>query len=475
MSTNAHAAHMQEFPFACTTALCYASSLGVCFWGPDHVLIRQGMIGKLWWGEEPLFLGEGRHFLVHPTLNLEGEPVDVNSPHIQHGPLHLLRVDEGKLGYAVDTLNGQPMLLMAGTHIIKKATFKFKNFLDLTAKENKLGALTLVRVDRGWVAYVFKRGELFVLEPGMHVVVPPERFDGFESTQLQLLSLPTQTHESGDYVTLKIVADVLYMITDPKKAKLHVKDLNDLIRKMSTSTLAGIIRTSNLSEIAGSSRVNVSNEVDEDQKKAGESGSVPSFVEKLHDTFIMQLNAYMTKEVGVHVANIRIHDLRIKDAKLAASIAKEAVTIAEQEARFRMLQKETEIKQVEANNEKMEKLITASAHAEELRIQTMAQTDTTVSLAKAEAEKIRIVTEAKAKAKETMAKAEKAARALRGQGDKDYATLVSSTKLGGELAKMDVQSRLLAGIQKVAYVPQMPALLRNSELTFNVEGKEILA
>jgi len=98
------------------------------------------------------------------------------------------------------------MLLTAGTHHIRKAEFKWGGFLDLSQGVNSLGALKLIRVDRGQVAYYYKRGELEILEPGMHVIAPPDRFGGFLSTQLQLMDLPKQVHESADYVQLSIDA-----------------------------------------------------------------------------------------------------------------------------------------------------------------------------------------------------------------------------------------------------------------------------
>jgi len=51
----------------------------------------------------------------------------------------------------MDTSTGSPMLLTAGTHYIRKAEFKWGSFLDLSQGVNSLGALKLIRVDRGQV------------------------------------------------------------------------------------------------------------------------------------------------------------------------------------------------------------------------------------------------------------------------------------------------------------------------------------
>jgi hypothetical protein len=131
-------------------------------------LIREGEIGLAWWGEEPLILSHGRHYLLHPTLHL-ARTVPLTNEHIEHGPIHIIRVEKGKLGCATDTTSGQPMLLVAGTHYIRKAEFKWNSFLDLTKPVNEIGVLKLIRVDRGEVGYFYRKGE-YVSYPSFHFI-----------------------------------------------------------------------------------------------------------------------------------------------------------------------------------------------------------------------------------------------------------------------------------------------------------------
>uniref|UniRef100_A0A7S3ZIQ4 Band 7 domain-containing protein n=1 Tax=Lotharella globosa TaxID=91324 RepID=A0A7S3ZIQ4_9EUKA len=471
--------------------MCCYPFFGCCM---TSALIRDGEIGLSWRLEEPVLLDQGWHLWLDCFHRYE-KKLPLTSHHIQHGPIHLIRVAKGMLGYAEDTKSGKPMLLVAGTHYIKKAEFKWGKFLDLNLPENDLGALKIVRVDRGTVAYFFQEGELKVLQPGLHVIAPPDRFGGFVSTQLELLDLPPQIHESADYVRLKIDADVLYCIVDPRRALIRVHDLKKLIRKTATSTLAGIIRSSNLSEVAGSRKVAYSDGKDAEKKLAGNGPSAPSFQQKVHDEFLKELHDYMLTDLGVEVTNIRINDLRIADTALASKISKEAVKVAEQEAEYRMLQKETDILTVRANNQALEVRIKANAKADQELILVKAKNDAHIAHSKAQAQSIEIKAKAEAEALEIMAKskkvgtifaaqadadaillkaeAEKKARMMQGEGDKSYASMVESTKVGAKLAALEIQQKSLKGISKVAYIPSMPDLLKNTELSVNVEAKDM--
>mmetsp|Transcript_13046 Transcript_13046/g.21719 ORF Transcript_13046/g.21719 Transcript_13046/m.21719 type:complete len:478 (+) Transcript_13046:79-1512(+) len=372
-------------------------------------VVQEGQIGFSWRQEEPHVLDAGWHCWLDIFHKFE-RTEQLTTQHIRHGPIHIIRVEKGKLGFAMDTSTGSPMLLTAGTHYIRKAEFKWGSFLDLSQGVNSLGALKLIRVDRGQVAYYYKEGELEILNPGLHVIAPPDRFGGFLSTQLQLMDLPKQVHESADYVQLSIDADVLYCIRDPKRALLRVDNMEKLIRKTALSTLAGIIRSSHLSEVAGSRKATFSESKDSKgavSEKEDFTPSAPSFQQKVHDEFLKELHDYMIKDLGVEVSNIRINDLRIADHTLATKISKESIKIAEQEAEYRMLQKEADIRTVRANNLALEVRIKAQASADEKKILVQAENDTRIARAKASAKSVEIEAKAKADALEVMAKSRK--------------------------------------------------------------------
>ncbi|GAB5373502.1 hypothetical protein AAMO2058_001757500, partial [Amorphochlora amoebiformis] len=309
------------------------------------------------------------------------------------------------------------------------------------------------------------------------VICPPDRFGNFISTRLELLDLPKKIHESADYVQLEIDADVLYSIVNPSRALMRVHDLPNLIRKTAISTLAGIIRSSNLSEVAGSKRVSFKRN-SKDMKEELED-VVPSFQQKVHDEFLAELHDYMMKDLGVEICNIRINDLRIADGNLSSKISTQAVKIAEQEAEYRMLQKETDILTVRANNRAVKVRIESQAAAEQLLIQAKANADAKELSAKAD--KMSSIERSKAEAEGILLKAAamRNARIMEGEGDKKYADMVGGSELGGALAKLTVEARALGGLNKVAYVPHLPSLLGGQGSTsaaavqLNLDHKDI--
>jgi len=365
------------------------------------------------------------------------------------------------------------MLLTAGKHVINSPTFKFERMLDLTLRTNQLGVMKLIRVETGCVGYAYKSGKLVILQPGLHVVVPPDRFGNILSTQQQTITLPEGVHESADYVSLKIRADVFYRIVNPKLALTNIKDVELQIKETAVSTLAGIIRSSTLNEIANSSKVSYSKTTSADGKEVvTQQPSAPPFFKHVHDQFMENLHDHMLEDWGIELHNIRIESLKINDPRLASDISKQAVAVSQQEAKYRMLQKQAEVIQVEADNKKTQRL--KQMEADNMITQTKAQASANARLketeatnqiiqSKAAAEGAALLRMAEAEAKATLlrAKAAKEAKELQGQGDAKYAALLESSALGGELAKLRVQANMMSGLQQV-YRRRRSTLLRHA-------------
>lgn len=445
----------------CLACLCCPYALG------KMVLVKEGEIGLSWHGKLPQILAPGRHFLLSCTHTLL-RVVAINDPIIIHGPINIVRVRVGELGFGIESESGNPVLLTPGKHIINSPTFKFVKMLDMTAPVNQLGALKLVRVETGQVGYAYVKGKLSVFQPGLHVIVPPDRFAGTISTQQQTLDLGSTIHESSDYVPLAIRADVFYRIVDPGLALTKVKNVEKQIKETSISTLAGIIRSSTLAEIAGSSKASHSEETAAPETKApvaapgGGGGGVakaPPFYRRVHDEFIEELNQNYTKSLGIEIVNIRIESLKINDRALASSISQQAIEVSRMEAKYRMLQKQADIVKVEADNRATEKKISMDA-------------DVLVIKRKAEAERMAAISKAEGEAKAIIIKAEaaKKARVLMGEGDASYSSELGKSKLGAQLAQMKVQAEMMKGLKQVAYVPHLPDILKSTQMVANIGG-----
>eukprot|EP01083_Nonionella_stella_P181897 652954_1 len=427
-------------------------------------LIKQGQIGLTQCGDAPQLLGPGRHTLLNPA-NKWVEVCDYRKAVINHGPLKIIRVQMGQLGYGMDMDDGKPMLLSRGEHVINKISFVWGRFVNFREPTTELGQLQVIRIETGKIGWASKQGYLKILEPGLHLVEPPDQFGGIISTQMQILELPKGVHETSDYVELAIKAAVFYRIVDAKKALLRIRNIKQQITETAVATIAGIIRASSLSDLGTRSEVatNVTYAKPMDDKEEKKEADVTltsetydeptpffqhvhdEFIQQLHDhvldhvhdEFIQQLHDHVLDEWGIEIQNLRIESLKIHDAHLQKSIANQAIEVSKQHNKYLMLQKKSEIVMVEAN-----------AKAEKTKIETDAKARTIRSKAQADADAVIIAAEA-----------QKQSVQLKGQAEAEYARLLESTKLGNAMSTMKIQSNALKDLDQIAYIPYLPNIL----------------
>jgi len=235
-----------------------------------------------------------------------------------------------------------------------------------------------------------------------------------------------------------------------KKALLNIQNIQNQITETSVATLAGIIRSSSLSDVASRSQPFYNKK--EEEKKEEDSVHGQPFFQYVHDEFITLLHDYVMSNWGIEIQNIRIESLKIFDNNLQKDISAQAIDVTKQHNRFLMLQKQQAIVTVEAET-----------RATQTRIDTEAATGTIRAKAQAEADSVVI-----------KAKAEKEALRLKGLGEKDYASQVESSNLGRQLAGMKVQADALRGLKQVAYVPHLPGLLSSGQGVFNATSDSLM-
>ena len=459
-------------------------------------IVKQGQVMLTQNVGVPEIYGAGIHTILSPFNNII-KVQNVTDSVIRNGPIHIISVEVGQLGYGVNMQTGRPVLLTRGKHWINDQSFIFKKFIKLNKPRTELDNMEIIRVETGSVGYCFRQGKLVILEPGLHVIVPPDRFGGMMTTQMTILDLPLAVHETSDYVPLAIKSAVFYRIDDPYKALVRIQNVSQQIKETSIATLAGIIRSSSLADVASRSRpfyhkkrnnnskdnkennghndnngdsdveskkdvlnddenenqVNGINSSSMNNIAIGESseefgaqngaggGDAQPFFQHVHDEFIQSLHDHVLDDWGIEIQNIRIESLRIDDNKLQSDISKQAIDVSKQHNQYLMLQKRQEIVTVEAQT-----------RATKIEIDTRAEVNRKIQQAKADADSIVI-----------RAKAEKKAIELKGQGDAEYARLIQSTKLGGDIARMKIQASALKGLKQVAYVPHLNPLLTHSK------------
>jgi len=421
------------------SALCCCWSVCRCY------LVKEGEIGLTQYGDDQELLPPGRHVILSPTNEWLGTR-SYRDTVIKHGPLHIIRVSMGQLGYGMDTETGQPMLLSRGEHVINSISFVFKAFVSFREQITQLDQLQVIRIETGQIGYGYKGGNLVIFNPGLHLISPPDRFADIMSTQMQILDLPLGIHETSDYVGLAIKAALFYRIVSPEKTLVRIKNVRQQISETAVATLAGIIRASSLSDLGSSNTQPFYHEAkfgDEEKKdgyapapEVGTSRQQP-FYQYVHDEFLVQLHDHCLDEWGVEIYNIRIESLKINDPTLQKNISNNALDVIRQHNKYIMLQKQREIMMVEAN--------TAAAKQ---RIETDTETQAIRTVAKAQADAVII-----------KAKAEKNAMQLRGEGEDQYSQLLSQTELGQKMSLMEIQKQALQGLSQVCYIPQIDRVL----------------
>eukprot|EP01084_Bolivina_argentea_P238463 400612_1 len=445
------------------------SVLCCCYSLCKMVLIKQGEIGLTQNGDKPELLGPGRHVLLSPFNHYMGTQ-QVTAPVIRHGCIHIIRVKIGQLGYAVNMKTGRPILLARGKHIINDINFVWKKFITLRDRITQLDQLQIIRIETGYVGYAYKKGNLKILKPGLHLIEPPDRFGDIITTQMQIIDMPEAINETSDYVPLAIKAAIFFRIVNPEKALRRISNIKQQITETAVATLAGIIRSSSLSDIASRSNANsqpfyhekqsknltaketsqiINYERKEEKKEEKQSEntflptsvsdepSAPPFFQHVHDEFIQQLHDHVLDEWGIEIQNIRIESLKINDPQLQKNISNNAIDVSKQHNKYIMLQKQQEIMIVEADTQ-----------AAKLKIETDTQTSIIRTIAQAEANAIIV-----------KAKAEKESIELKGKGESEYSRLLESTKLGNKLSLMKIQAESIKGLKQVCYIPQMNGLL----------------
>eukprot|EP01083_Nonionella_stella_P285210 970831_1 len=403
---------------------CIHTSLSVlcCCWSMCRChLVKQGEIALTQYGDEPQILGPGRHVLLSPLNNFLGVR-DFREPVINHGPLHIIRVEMGQLGYAVNMETGKPLLLSRGQHIINSLHFVWKKFINFSEQVTNLDQLQVIRIETGKIGYAYRMGNLVILKPGLHLIEPPDRFGDILSTQMQILELPLGLHETSDYVTLAIKASVFYRIVEPEKTLVRIQNVRQQISETGVATLAGIIRASSLSDLGSRSQARSQPFYKKHEMQSRDS---KPFFQHVHDEFIQQLHDHVLDEWGIEIQNIRIESLKINDPQLQKNISNNAIDVSKQHNKYIMLQKQQEIMIVEADTQ-----------AAKLKIETDTQTSIIRTIAQAEANAIIV-----------KAKAEKESIELKGKGESEYSRLLESTKLGNKLSLMKIQAESIKGLK----------------------------
>ncbi len=170
---------------------------------------------------QPLILGPGIHIIDDPFFQLIGRVPQV-SKSISHQTLHRVIVPEGKRGIAMD--GDKPLLLAPGIYQRKSPLFKFKRSVNVDRQYEDLEPFYIITVFDGQVGVAFKGGVLAILEPGEHWLNAEqnEEFLGFLPTTEQVREMSTLDILTSDGLLVRIKGSVSFRIRNPDKAMKNI-------------------------------------------------------------------------------------------------------------------------------------------------------------------------------------------------------------------------------------------------------------
>merc|ERR1719193_315305 len=437
--------------------------------------VREGNMMLAWQDVHPKIFGPGLHNLhcrwYTGLRNIR--TVSVKDDFIQHGPLKIMTVTEGKLGYGTE--KGRNILFSPGRHMMRSNEFLWKGFLDLTQDLINIGEWQLIRVDFGRVGVATIQGRMKVLEPGIHMFEPPDVFLRFVNTRLQILNLPECIQESSDYVSLKVKANLSYHIKSPLLCIEQIQDqqAEKIISEVANSAIAAIIRSSTLGDMAMESKKEFRREVEPAELKQDAPGGTTegeAFHEKMHTRFMSTVGDQLLNTMGIEVLNINIEKLRIVNKKLAEKISSQAVKIAELESQHKTLEKEGEVKREQAKIE----LEVAEAKAQAAFVVAAKRADAKkvgkLAVAEAAYEAQRMKGKASVQMTKLRSEAETEAYIRRSKAEYEHAQGMNKSELSKKLALISaqlegvkVQAKAMTGLKQISYVPHLPGLIENAK------------
>lgn len=146
----------------------------------SFVRVRPGFLGLATENGKPVLLLPGQHLMNDPNFELQSF-ADINETRIVNGPLNLVRVPPSQLGLA--TLNKQPVILDAGLHFIYSPGFQWQSAVSVNKNFISNGPISIIRVQPGFIGFATQSKRAVLLGVGLHFINDPS-FEFLESKNL---------------------------------------------------------------------------------------------------------------------------------------------------------------------------------------------------------------------------------------------------------------------------------------------------
>ena len=169
-------------------ALAGATGVGCCYLAAKLTLVRTGELALVRSvSGDCRALGPGWHLI--DTVTCDVVKASMTQPVVQLGNLTILRILPGELGKG--QLNGQPLLLGPGVHLLNDPLFNFLGTSPATAPTISVAnTLHVITVGREELGLCLANAQGHFLGPGRHAICHPRfEFRGLQSAKSEYLSV----------------------------------------------------------------------------------------------------------------------------------------------------------------------------------------------------------------------------------------------------------------------------------------------
>jgi regulator of protease activity HflC (stomatin/prohibitin superfamily) len=376
-----------------------------------------------------LYFGPGVHVLVKIWKNVQGRQQRISEETVvTNGTKAIVIVQQGFVGLAFE--KGEPVLLPPGVHQWDNPDLNFDKMIDLASKQITMGPYTLVTVEEGYAAITIDNGKQKILTGGKSYMLTHQnwKFLAWLSCKMQTNKFGPLTMTTGDNITLSIVANVNWMVTDPIVAAGKNVDTtastdslkmirDDVILQVTSSiaSLVGAIQYGSQGtagiQAAGVTGKTYDVDLDAEPEPENKTGRKALWDPDRLATAVSDANS-ITERYGVHIMSINLISAAPSDTKLVDVMSRGAVAAVAAE----------------------ETMKEARAAAQALVVAAEAEKET----AQAAADAMLIKARSEAEAKKVIAGADALAERIRAQGSMEAGKLMDESEVCVSLAKLKI-------------------------------------
>jgi regulator of protease activity HflC (stomatin/prohibitin superfamily) len=386
-----------------TCFFCSVSVIGCCYICSQVKLVKAGEYGFSMNNGIPEMLLPGRHFLLSPLntfMHLRSQGDDV----ITAGPITIVRIPQGQLGFADD--NGAPQVLLPGRHVRNSANFKYRFSKVVTDDFLEFGAVKIVTVKTGEVRICYDAGRVVIWPEGRYAVNSDTfRVAGKLNTQQQNLRFSKHSVLLDGGINMLVEGLLTYKVVNVQKLVREIGEgqLQRAIQDVTKAELSRVFAGVHLEQLA-SAQQHAPREpgMESKQETTGEEGLLgksktsdeqPGHSGRNHicEEVIRHISP-LTRAWGVHVINFQLESTKIADVKYAHQYEEASLALSKAKANRRA---------VKATNEIL--LEKSMAKARALEIAAEGQKNATIISAEGEAQARKIEADSRNEAAKMMA------------------------------------------------------------------------